>query len=279
MTPRKARIALVSFLGLAAAVMINLLLFQQRPMGGAGAGLRAANATSEPQRGPGYPAHLASRLSEQGRAELEGRKAEVRDWETRVPADATASKPQRSEPEMQAVRVRIAPAANEAAQLARGAIASGGDGASPDTIRAIQRELALRGYEPGPADGMAGLATRAAVMAFERDQGLAETADLDELLLQRLLLGVPAGERSAVRTPLPHGNAERVVRLVQETLSALGYAPGAPDGRFQEDTERAIREFELDNGLKPTGRISGALVTRLAKRTGQGGPVVAGRPR
>jgi hypothetical protein len=41
--------------------------------------------------------------------------------------------------------------------------------------RAIQQRLAELGYKPGPIDGMDGPRTRAAIRAFERDQGLPQT--------------------------------------------------------------------------------------------------------
>ena len=141
--------------------------------------------------------------------------------------------------------------------------------ASPETVRALQRELAQRGYEPGAADGSIGLATRAAIMAFEQDQGIPVTGEPSEALLKRLLLGVTPGD------PLPpqptreaRQQVEQIVRTVQETLAALGYMPGTIDGHLGAETDRAIREFEMDQGLVPTGRISGRLITRLARAAG-----------
>ena len=39
--------------------------------------------------------------------------------------------------------------------------------------RAVQRELQIRGYETGARDGVAGVMTRGAIMAYEHDHGLA----------------------------------------------------------------------------------------------------------
>ena len=52
---------------------------------------------------------------------------------------------------------------------------------------------------------------------------------------------------------------------VQRFGVALGYQPGKIDGRVGDETERAIREFEMDHGLDPTGRVSAELFSRLAK--------------
>ena len=49
---------------------------------------------------------------------------------------------------------------------------------TPETIRAIQRELQARGYEAGAADGVPRLVTRAAIMAYEHDNGLPLSTDV-----------------------------------------------------------------------------------------------------
>ena len=61
---------------------------------------------------------------------------------------------------------------------------------------------------------------------------------------------------------------------VQQSLSALGYNPGKVTGRSNEDTERAIREFETDQNMVQGGRVSGPLVSRLGRLTAAGRPTV-----
>jgi peptidoglycan hydrolase-like protein with peptidoglycan-binding domain len=55
-----------------------------------------------------------------------------------------------------------------------------------------------------------------------------------------------------------------VIRTVQQRLAALGYRIGRADGWLGEDTVKAIRDFEMDKGLVPKGRISAELVARLS---------------
>ncbi|MGQ0671404.1 MAG: peptidoglycan-binding domain-containing protein [Hyphomicrobium sp.] len=147
---------------------------------------------------------------------------------------------------------------------------STGDG--PEVVRAIQRELQARGYEAGTADGMPGLVTRAAIMAYQADHNLALTAKPSDGLLQHILLGITdkSARFEAVTADAASAEAEQVIRTVQQSLSKLGYAPGIGDGHLGEQTVRAIREFEVDQGLSQTGRISGQLVARLARLAGQG---------
>lgn len=55
-----------------------------------------------------------------------------------------------------------------------------------------------------------------------------------------------------------------VTRLLVETrLKAEGYDPGAVDGRFNQKTRRAIRQFQRDAGLDVSGYVTRATMVRL----------------
>ncbi|CAN5682589.1 hypothetical protein BH20VER1_BH20VER1_21520 [soil metagenome] len=53
----------------------------------------------------------------------------------------------------------------------------------------LQQQLAEAGYYRGPIDGVIGDGTRAAIRAFERDNGLRVDGRIDERLLARLRIG------------------------------------------------------------------------------------------
>jgi peptidoglycan hydrolase-like protein with peptidoglycan-binding domain len=135
---------------------------------------------------------------------------------------------------------------------------------NPKTISAIQRELDARGYGPLASDGVMGIGTRAAIMAFEHDGGLPLTGEASEALLKRVLFGAAAG-----LAPGDHAKgksaeaAEQVIRAVQKGLVTLGYQVARVDGRLGEDTVKAIRDFEVDRGLVPKGRVSAELLARI----------------
>lgn len=140
------------------------------------------------------------------------------------------------------------------------------DAVASETIRAVQRELHARGYEPGTQDGVPGLVTRAAVLAFEEDHKLPLTAEPSENVLKAILLGgAPLLTGSIGTTERVAPGVEFVVRAVQQHLTSLGYQTRRTDGRLNPDTTRAIREFELDQGTPATGRITGPLMARLVK--------------
>lgn len=66
-----------------------------------------------------------------------------------------------------------------------------------------------------------------------------------------------------IKRPKPPDPAATKIAEAQRKLAALGYAPGAADGRIGRRTETAIREFQRDRRLKPDGRIDDRLIARL----------------
>lgn len=156
---------------------------------------------------------------------------------------------------------RLPPMQANAAKLENPPEPGATDG-KPDTVKAIQRELGLRGYGPVAVDGLPGLATRAAIMAFEADESLRLTGIANEHILKVILLGASIEQKDD--TQQPSARAQEVIRAVQNWLITLGYQPGASDGRMTPQTEKAIRAFETNAGLTPRGRISAELVKRLA---------------
>ena len=148
--------------------------------------------------------------------------------------------------------------------------------APPEIVNSIQRELQARGYEVGVPDGVAGVITRASIMAWEFDNGLPATGEPTEAIMRAIILGVSpalAEQVAAQFQALPKDRKSRpdvLVRSVQSSLSALGYNAGKVTGRVNEDTARSIREFEMDQNLAQSGRISGPLVARLMRLTAMG---------
>lgn len=236
MTPQQARIALCTFLLLAAGVAINALFLQPQPTMASRAVVERPLPRSAADRMRGTPDP-----SQTGRAS------------PRAPA-AVDQRPQRS--------------ARLNADSATADVAPGASGADEDieTIRALQRELRLHGYGTLVSDGVMRPVTRAAIMAYEHDNALPLIGEASEALLKRVLLGASATvEPSAAARKVSSLRAEQVVRMVQELLTGLGYQPGGINGRLGEETVRAIREFEMDKGLAVKGRISAEVLTRLTE--------------
>jgi peptidoglycan hydrolase-like protein with peptidoglycan-binding domain len=236
MTPGQARVALLSFLLVTVGVATNALFLQAGPVPASKSVVERAS-----------PRPAADRGIKAGETAAMRRGASVS-----------------SSPEEQALRIaRFAPDPGKIDPAPAGP----DDTADTETIRAIQRELKLRGYGPVGGDGVIGLTTRAAIMAFEHDQGMALSGEASDRLLKRILLGAadPASADSSGAGRVRSGHAEQVMRSVQQWLAALGYQPGRIDGRPGDDTVKAIRDFEMDKGLVPRGRVSAELVVRLSE--------------
>jgi peptidoglycan hydrolase-like protein with peptidoglycan-binding domain len=138
-----------------------------------------------------------------------------------------------------------------------------------EVTRAVQRELQIRGYETGARDGVAGVMTRGAILAYEHDHGLSLTARPSQELLKAIVLG-EGGRASGKNAKAETVEAQEVIRSVQRSLAKLGYKAGSANGRMTTDTARAIRSFEADQALPETGRVSGPLISRLARLTSDG---------
>jgi len=236
MTPGQARIALLSFLLVTTGVVVNALFLQSGPA------VATKAPTARPTAGP--PADRGRRSSAATRVERP----------KPVPSEAAAKEQ----------TLRIARFAPDTAMLDAPLPAPQAD-AGIETVRAIQRELKARGYGPLAGDGVMGMATRAGIMAFEHDHGLGLTGEASEELLKRILLGAPPDTVPAGAAKIRSVQAEQVIRAAQQRLAALGYRIARVDGWLGEDTVKAIREFEMDKGLVPKGRISAELMARLGE--------------
>jgi len=140
--------------------------------------------------------------------------------------------------------------------------------------RAVQRELATRGFDVGPADGKPNAKTSAAISAYEKAHGLPVTGVATDELLHHILLGdavQPAGSTGSVAgdaAPQRAGGSSDV-KAVQKVLADLGYAPGPVDGAWGPGTAHAITAFQHDRKMAQTGRITPELLRELKRVTGR----------
>ena len=135
-------------------------------------------------------------------------------------------------------------------------------------VKAIQRELSDRGYAVGEENGVLGLQSRAAIIAYEFDEQMPLTGEASETVLKSLIFGRAAGKGG----PGPAERFERrrwLVTAVQEALTALRYRTGPADGRLNAETREAIRKFESDHRLQAGGRLTERVLLELVIVTGQ----------
>lgn len=149
-------------------------------------------------------------------------------------------------------------------------------------ILAVQRDLKALGFYRGPLDGVAGPATRKAILAFQRKLGLKATGTPDPVTVERIryeltlrrsigsTASIEPADAASTRSRQAEASAREEtpdlatlaasaamppeqVRRLQRKLKALGYDPGPVDGRLGPATRRAIRRFQKDSGLEVTG--------------------------
>jgi len=152
-------------------------------------------------------------------------------------------------------------------------------------ITDLQWQLAVHGYDPGWADGVAGARTRDAILLYQQDAGLPADGQATLALLDHLQFTDPpvrnpravadAGmthpaawipaEPAPRAEPAEHaaGTQRVYVVTVQQELAARGYRPGPVDGIVGKRTREAIRRYERDHGLPVTGRVTHELVNHI----------------
>ena len=94
-------------------------------------------------------------------------------------------------------------------------------------VRDAQQTLEALKLDPGPADGMLGPRTKAAVKRFQEAEKLSATGTLD------------------AQTPAPRlaeRRREHVVQL-QKALKETGHDPGPADGVMGSKTRAAVRQY------------------------------------
>ncbi|UWQ23123.1 efflux RND transporter periplasmic adaptor subunit [Jannaschia sp. W003] len=127
----------------------------------------------------------------------------------------------------------------------------------PVRVAVAQARLGARGYDVGPATGQENPRTRLAVARYQEAEGLPKSGELDDATLQRL-------------ETAPAAPAE--IAVLQEVLDELGYDPGGVDGVLGPGTQAALRDFQSDAGLEPTGTpdlATGAAIVRSVQERDQ----------
>ncbi|MXY38705.1 MAG: hypothetical protein F4Y62_02725 [Rhodospirillaceae bacterium] len=154
-------------------------------------------------------------------------------------------------------------------------------------VAAVQRSLAGLGYDPGPADGILGARTRAAIRAFQKSVGLPVDGRLSARLMDSLVAAAVAAGRVATRSgakrralkkvaagsgfrvsaaghiltnahvvegctevrvpPAPHARSRRVAVTARNDSADLALLEGPPDGR--------AAAFRRGRGIRPGAGI------------------------
>ncbi len=122
---------------------------------------------------------------------------------------------------------------------------------------ALQTDLKLAGYDPGPIDGIYGPQTVAAVQQLQRDSGLAVTGFVDEATARALQAKLTAvGEQQAAQTAAETAALQGVLKL-------LGFWDGPVDGQWTDALTQALQAAQTALGVPPTGQVDPATLVAL----------------
>jgi len=152
-----------------------------------------------------------------------------------------------------------AAADSAAAAAAQPTVYSGSRG---ESVKTLQERLNAKGFNAGSVDGIFGKNTRAAVMAFQKANGLAADGIVGKLTWAKLYdttAALPSASTATGTQPMVYrGSRGDAVRRLQEMLHKKGFDCGAVDGIFGSKTYAAVVAFQKANGLSADG-IAGPL--------------------
>ena len=117
-----------------------------------------------------------------------------------------------------------------------------------ETVKSVQRMLAVLGYDAGIVDGVAGSKTTSAIRAYQERTGLEIDGEPSQMLVDHL--------------------KRETVKSAQRLLAARGYDPGPADGYPGRKTMEAIRDYQTRAGLPVDGKVSLILIEHLNASAG-----------
>ncbi len=145
-----------------------------------------------------------------------------------------------------------------------------------ELIRAAQTRLLKLGYYKGKVDGSGGSMTCAAIRRFQVAEKLKVTGELNQQTIAQLGIdkAVPAPSYKAIGglfagSPLSRAGSEAqvaAIRQAQAKLAALGFYGGMHNGLPSEALSTAIKDWQLANGRRNTGKLDAATIQGLDLR-------------
>jgi peptidoglycan hydrolase-like protein with peptidoglycan-binding domain len=132
-----------------------------------------------------------------------------------------------------------------------------GAAAARDYTLALQQSLTLGGWYTGEVDGVYGPATVEAVRSLQTEHGLPATGAVDKATAAALQAELAAqggtAEKESVAT----------TAAVQQTLILAGFWSGPVDGEWTPALTEALKAFQTELGVKPSGTVDAATIAAL----------------
>ena len=111
------------------------------------------------------------------------------------------------------------------------------------------------------------LATASAIVLAMTGAGIGHAAELYS--------SPPNPPGSAIHTPRAMTASEILLTAAQQQLKYSGLYNGSVDGKMGSETQRALRQFQQQHGLRQSGALDGRTITVLQGDIGQVGSSLA----
>ena len=137
-----------------------------------------------------------------------------------------------------------------------------------DAVLKLQQDLSKLGYYSGTISGHFGSKTEAAVMSFQKANGLSADGVAGSKTLAKIATALgnsssssssnssssnSSSSSAASSSLLKQGTKSEAVRTLQQNLKTLGYYTGSVTGNFGPLTKEAVYSFQKANGLSADG--------------------------
>ena len=152
-------------------------------------------------------------------------------------------------------------------------------GSRSDAVRQMQEDLTTLGYYSGSISGHYGTLTEAAVMKFQRANGLSADGIAGAKTLAKIAtaLGNSSSGSSSSSSSSSSGVTLRYgmedsedVRTLQQNLKDLGYYKGSVTGDFGRLTKEAVYNFQRANDLSADGVAGSKTLSKIASEMAGG---------
>ena len=140
----------------------------------------------------------------------------------------------------------------------------------PSVVAQVQKALNEKGFDVGEVNGEWSEETAKAASAFQREQGMTESKNLNVGLLQTLGVSMTGGQTQAQAEMPTSEGAEAttlyigpdVVKQVKMELNRQGFDAGSVDAEWTDDARTALKNYLEAQGVAMTEELTiGALST------------------
>jgi peptidoglycan hydrolase-like protein with peptidoglycan-binding domain len=122
-------------------------------------------------------------------------------------------------------------------------------GSTDPAVRDLQQALKALGHDPGPVDGVFGIATESAVKAFQQEREI----PADGIVGKVTWINIDEADQS--EPVLRIGSTGLPVRRAQKRMSLVGFDVGGVDGRYGTKTESVVKELQQRSQVTVDGVI------------------------